>query len=118
MNPMTSSPTDSAPDACTLPTAERPLRVAEFDDLFRTAATSVDRLDPRRARWSLLPDPAVPVRAADLVARESLCCRFFGFTLTVSAGAVGLEVSVPDEHRAVLDALVTRSRSAMAGAGR
>jgi hypothetical protein len=27
-------PDDWAPDACTLPTAERPLRVAEFDDLF------------------------------------------------------------------------------------
>jgi hypothetical protein len=27
-------PEDWTPDACTLPTADRPLRVAEFDELF------------------------------------------------------------------------------------
>ena len=37
-----------APDACTLPTAERPLRVAEFDDLFANAAArwTGSRTDP------------------------------------------------------------------------
>ena len=46
MDPMMPSPTDCAPDACTLPTAERPLRIAEFDDLFADRRLSVDRLDP------------------------------------------------------------------------
>jgi hypothetical protein len=113
MDPMMPSPTDCAPDACTLPTAERPLRIAEFDDLFRTAAVAVDRVDDRRARWSLAPDPTVPARAADLVARESLCCAFFDFTVRVSGGTATLEVAVPDEYAPVLDALVARSRSAM-----
>ena len=30
-------------DACTLPTAERPLRLAEFDELFATAVRRVER---------------------------------------------------------------------------
>ena len=110
------SPTDCAPDACTLPTAERPLRIAEFDDLFRTAAVAVDRVDHRRARWSLTPDPTVPARAADLVARESLCCAFFDFTVPGVRRNRNLEVAVPDEYAPVLDALVARSRSAMGAA--
>ena len=32
--------------SCTLPTAERPFRVAEFDALFATHVTSVTRVDP------------------------------------------------------------------------
>lgn len=106
---------DCAPDACTLPTAERPLRRAEFDDLFRSAARSVDRTDRLRARWSLAPDPAVPARTADLIARESLCCSFFDFTLRVSGGAVELEVAVPEGYEPVLDALVARSRWVLTG---
>lgn len=34
------------PEACTLPTAERPLRVGEFDRLFVRAAAAVERLSP------------------------------------------------------------------------
>jgi len=37
------------PDACTLPTAERPLRLAELDDLFATAVRAVHRLDGVRS---------------------------------------------------------------------
>lgn len=106
---------DCAPDACTLPTPDRPLRLAEFDELFRTTARSVDRIDPLRARWSLTSEPGGAARAADLVARESKCCSFFDFTLRLSGGAVELVVAVPDEHRRVLEALVARSRTVMDG---
>lgn len=106
---------DCAPDACTLlPTAERPRRIAEFDDLFRTAATGVTWIGPRRARWSLIPEPDVPARAADLIARESQCCTFFDFTLRVAPGSLTLDVAVPGERIAVLDGLVDRARSVMA----
>ena len=37
-----------APEACTLPTAQQPLRVAEFDDLFANSVTWVDRPDATR----------------------------------------------------------------------
>ncbi|WP_245718914.1 hypothetical protein [Micromonospora rhizosphaerae] len=46
---------DWVPEACTLPTAERPLRVAEFDELFATALRGQTRLSPtgpsRLAVW-------------------------------------------------------------------
>ncbi|HET6741695.1 MAG TPA: hypothetical protein VFH76_22285 [Kribbella sp.] len=37
------------PDACTLPTAERPFRVAEFDQLFAEHLRSTDRVDAQTA---------------------------------------------------------------------
>lgn len=110
-----STPADCAPDACTLPTAERPRRIAEFDDLFRTSATAVTRIGPHVARWSLTPEPAIPSRIADLVARESLCCSFFDFTLRVAQGSLTLDVAVPAGQAAVLNGLVDRARSVMTG---
>lgn len=104
----------SEPQACTLPTVQRPLRIAEFDRLFATGVRSVVRVDPRRARLELVPEPAVAARAVDLVVRESMCCSFFSFALTVAGGQVSLEVAVPDGQVAVLDALAGR---ASAGAG-
>jgi DNA-binding transcriptional MerR regulator len=65
------------PQACTLPTAERPLRLAEFDDLFAAGVRSVDRIDRARVRLELEPEPGAAARAADLVMRETRCCGFF-----------------------------------------
>ena len=68
-----------APDACTLPTADQPLRIAEFDDLFATAVRR--RHAPRPAAWSCTsnPTPEVAATAAGLAARETACCSFFTF---------------------------------------
>ncbi|NUO57978.1 MAG: hypothetical protein HOV71_01100 [Hamadaea sp.] len=41
------------PDACTLPTAEQPLRVAEFDALFAASLRHADRRTPTRLRLTL-----------------------------------------------------------------
>jgi hypothetical protein len=41
------------PQACTLPTVEQPLRVAEFDGLFATALRGVDRVAPMMLRLVL-----------------------------------------------------------------
>jgi thioredoxin-like negative regulator of GroEL len=97
-----------APDACTLPTAEQPLRVAEFDDLF-TAVTWVDRPETTRLLLGLPSDPAVAARAADLAMRESGCCSFFTFALTVSGARLQLEVTVPEARTDVLDGLAART---------
>jgi hypothetical protein len=99
----------SALDACTLPTVERSLRLAEFDDLFATGVRSVARVGRTRSRLELEPDPAVAARAADLVVRETGCCGFFTFTLTATEGRVRLEVAVPDSQVDVLDALTDRA---------
>ncbi|MGW3812152.1 hypothetical protein [Micromonospora sp. NPDC005113] len=97
------------PQACTLPTVERPLRLAEFDELFASAVVGVERVDRLRVRLELRPEPTVAGRAADLVTRETGCCSFFTFTLTATGGQLALDVAVPAGHVDVLDALATRA---------
>lgn len=99
--------TEWVPESCALPTAERPLRVAEFDDLFAAAVRGVDRA-AGGLRLTLTPTPEVAAAAAGLAARETACCSFFTFTLTASAGALELGIAVTDGHGAVLDALASR----------
>jgi hypothetical protein len=101
-----------APQACTLPSTDRPLRLAEFGDLFTTALREQQRLAPTRLRWRL--DPAAEATARDLTTRESTCCSFFTFTLDGDGDAVRLDVQVPDEHVDVLDALAARAATGMA----
>ena len=99
-----------APPACTLPTAERPLRVAEFDELFAGALRRQQRLAPTRLRWQL--DPAWEATARDLTARETACCSFFSFTILPIGEGLQVDVRVPAEHVDVLDALAARSAAA------
>lgn len=94
------------PEACTLPTAEQPFRVAEFDQLFRDGLRGVERVDDTRLRLRLLP--AVEGRARELTARETSCCSFFGFDYTTAGDVVLLDVTVPAAQAKVLDALAAR----------
>jgi hypothetical protein len=99
-------PEDWAPDACTLPTAERPLRVAEFDDLF-SFVVRAERRDPQRLELVLRRIVEAPAR--DLARRESECCSFFTFEFVAVDEAVVMRIGVPPEHVAVLDALEARA---------
>jgi hypothetical protein len=94
-------------DACTLPTAERPLRVAEFDALFATALRAVERPAPDRLRLEL--DAAAAASARQLVARESRCCSFFDFRFTPADDRLLLDVRVPASRIDVLDGLARRA---------
>lgn len=96
------------PQSCTLPTAERPLRVAEFDTLFAEAVDEVKTVGPGRVRLALKADAVVAGRAAELAARETACCSFFTFALTATGGALTMEISVDEPHLDVLDALTAR----------
>ncbi|MGB3439424.1 MAG: hypothetical protein WBA97_11795 [Actinophytocola sp.] len=96
------------PPSCTLPTADRPLRVAEFDGLFATAVR-MDRPAPGELRFAFPASPETAGIAATLAARETECCSFFTFTLTVAAGELTLAVSVDERHVEVLDALAARA---------
>jgi hypothetical protein len=100
-----------APEACTLPTVERPLRLAEFEDLFATALRGQQRLSPTALRWRL--DPAAEPAARDLTVRESACCSFFSFSFARDGDAVRLDVLVPAAHVDVLDALADRAAAGM-----
>jgi hypothetical protein len=117
MPPVVGSWVDAAPAACTLPTVDRPLRMAEFDEMFAAGTTSVSRIGPRVAQLELRPDPAVAARAADLTVRETQCCSFFTFALTATGGKLTLEVSTPEGQVSVLDALVDRVRAVVAATG-
>jgi hypothetical protein len=104
------------PQACILPTAERPMRLAEFDDLFATALRGQQRPAPNRLRWQL--DPVAEATVRDLAARESACCSFFTFSFTPAANdaeALDLEVRVPAGQVDVLDALAARAAAGMPG---
>jgi hypothetical protein len=90
-------------DACTLPTAAQPLRVAEFDELFRTSLRSRDRVSPTQLRLTL--DPAAEATARDLCARETQCCSFFTFTFGRDGDDLVLDVTVPAQHLEVLDSI-------------
>jgi hypothetical protein len=104
-------------EACTLPTAERPLRMAEFDDLFATAVRSLDRVGDTHARLLLIGDAELAQRTRRLVAAETSCCSFFTFQVAeVEPGRVALDIEVPPAYVNVLDGLVTRAEAAVEAA--
>jgi hypothetical protein len=108
-----SEPAWAPVDACTLPTAEQPLREAEFDALFATALVGVARPEPERLRLTF--DRGAEIE--DLVARESACCSFFAFEITRTKDGPVLDVRVPVARVAVLDGLARRAAAARAGTG-
>lgn len=104
------------PSSCTLPTAEQPLRQAEFDALFRANLAHVEGRDSTHLRL-LLEGPAdLPERVRDLLDRETSCCSFFTFTLSVSRLAVDdsrlqVDVEVPAGQADVLESLARRAQA-------
>lgn len=103
------------PESCTLPTVDRPLRVAEFDDLFATAVRPAERVG-RTGLLVHLPAGEETVTAVrDLVARETTCCAFFSFTVRGLPEETELEVRVPESQAAVLEAMAQRAESARTG---
>lgn len=99
---------DWAPDACTLPTSERPLRTAEFGDLFSWVLRS-QRVNETRLDLTLPAD--VESAARDLARRESECCSFFTFDFDAAGDAVAMRIEVPVAQTAVLDAIESRAHA-------
>jgi hypothetical protein len=134
--PRSALPTGPAPaawvpvDACTLPTAEQPLRVAEFDALFAASLRTIEQpsATPARARLVLAGDEDLAARVQRLVDAETACCSFFTLAVTPLALAVtplaadearvagqtvvALDIEVPPARADVLGALVERARRA------
>ena len=101
-------------DACALPTAERPLRVAEFDALFATHLRGMERREPGWLRLNL--DRSAEMYVRELTARESSCCSFFDFRITPTEGGLALDVRVPEARIEVLDG-IARQAGAATGSG-
>jgi Ran GTPase-activating protein (RanGAP) involved in mRNA processing and transport len=103
--------TNWAPESCTLPTAEQPLRIAEFSDLFAASLQSADRSCPTLLRLTLLA--SARQEAVRLTDAESSCCSFFTFTVSEPvADQVHVDVEVPAAHVVVLDALAEQAIAA------
>jgi hypothetical protein len=97
-------------DACTLPTAERPLRVAEFDALFRDSLTAVERPGGDTRARLLLAGDGLAERVRRLADAESACCSFFTFGVSVQEDSmVALDIEVPSAYAAVLAGLLARA---------
>ncbi|UYM06374.1 hypothetical protein [Solicola gregarius] len=92
-----------------MPTAERPLRLTEFDALFASAVRSVERRGDD-VRMRLTGEDGLVERVRDLTARETSCCSFFAFTIDGTDQDLTLDVSVPPARRPILDALAERAR--------
>ena len=97
------------PEACTLPTVEQPLRSREFDDLFGQDVLAVVRESPGRTRFELRAEADVASRAAALAVKESGCCSFFAFELSIGDGEVTLSVGTAAVHQDLLAALTRRA---------
>ncbi|SCK39144.1 hypothetical protein H181DRAFT_03335 [Streptomyces sp. WMMB 714] len=108
------------PEACTLPTEERPLRLAEWDGLFATQVAAPSRPVPSRVRLRLPGGAESASRVRELAERESDCCSFFEFGVTADgpSGDVLLTISVDQAHEGVLNALAARAAEAAAHQGR
>jgi hypothetical protein len=96
---------DWAPESCTLPTAQRPLRMAEFDELFATVRTSTRR-EPTQLQ--LVVPSAAELTARELADHESQCCSFFTFQFERAGAEVLMRIGVPPEQTEVLDAIEAR----------
>ncbi|MFJ6437249.1 hypothetical protein [Streptomyces sp. NPDC091416] len=97
------------PQSCTLPTEERPLRVAEWDELFTEHLTSMSRPGPLRLHLDLAGGPGIEEQVRDLAEREGGCCSFFAFTVTPGENLIGLDIAVDQQHAVVLEALAART---------
>lgn len=97
-----------APDACSLPIADQPGRVAEWDTLFRTAVRTIETV-PAGVRFELDRSRAGVAAVADLADRESQCCAFFTFGVTVRSETLALSVGADREHADVVEALAARA---------
>lgn len=107
------------PDARTLPTAERSLRLAEFDALFATAVRDFDMVGPTHARMRLTGPAGLTATVQDLTAGETGCCSFFNFTVTPEPAEGGealvLDVEVPAQYADVLASLAERASAVTPG---
>lgn len=103
-----------ATDACTLPSADRPARLAEFEGLFESLR-GLRRQNPRWLRLRLDDAEVVEQRARDLTAREASCCSFFIFDVHREPGEVVVDVRVPEDRVMVLDGLTAQARAVQAG---
>lgn len=101
--------------ACTLPAADLPGRLAEFDAAFAAGLQRAEVISPTHARLVFTADQAQAEALAGLLDRESQCCSFFTFDQKAAGGIVTVDVTVPAGHAGTLAALAARAAGHLAG---
>lgn len=81
--------------------------MAEFDALFATAVREPHRVSDTLLRLAL--DPSAETTARNLIARESVCCSFFTFTVAGGRAELTIDVEVPPAQTEVLDGVMARA---------
>jgi hypothetical protein len=90
------------PIACTLTSDGMAARLALIDAL--TADGLIDRTPTAAGlRVRLRDSPQIEERTRELIAAESLCCPFLDFNLDRDGGDLVLDVTGPQDARAVID---------------
>lgn len=105
-----------SPEACSLPSADQPARVVEWDALFAEAVCDVSPT-AGGVRFAVDRTAARPAAVADLADRESQCCAFLVFTLHIGDGTLDLDVTSGAGHAEVVATLARRA-SVLAGSSR
>lgn len=106
---------DWVPSACTLPTREQPLRVAEFDALVTSSLRAVIVIEATAIELVLADSEEVAAAARDLTRREAVCCSFFRFSVEHSVGApVTVLIGVDAAHVDALAGLAARAGALLA----
>lgn len=101
------TPSDGwVPDACALPTAQQPTRIAEFDALLTESVRTSTR--PTRTLLELRLDADAESTTRDLARRESECCGFFTFEFDADSEGTIMRITVPPGHIDILDAMENR----------
>jgi hypothetical protein len=105
-------------DFCTLPTTAQPMRLGEFDELFRRQASPPRRIGQHQVEFSFADAEGLYAAVSDLVVRESACCSFFDFMIdqrspTGVQDQLVLRVGVPASRDDVLEALMNRAVAAV-----
>jgi len=101
--------------ACTLPAADLPGRLAEFDAAFAAGLRRAEVISPTHARLVFTADRAQAEALAGLLDRESQCCSFFTFDQRAEGDLVTVDVTVPPGHAETLAALAGRAAGHLAG---
>lgn len=114
-------PTDGAPlglawaetAACTVPTADRPLRVAGVDARFAAHLRGVERPAATEARPVMVGGPDVADRVQRLADAESSCCVFLDGIVTERRDEVVPAVAVPPAYTDVPTGPDSRAASSL-----
>jgi hypothetical protein len=110
------TPADGPYESCTLPAADLPGRLAEFDAAFAAGLRHAEVISPTHARLVFTADQARAEALAGLLSRESECCSFFTFGQQVAGDTVTVDVTVPAGQAEALSVLAARAARYLPGA--